>query len=287
MIRSKSVEDRLRDGRLDAKTRDSLFRRKIEQGANCAPFVSKAILQTVKEVFPLDADDLANQLELGRIRLLVVAAQEPAGKALDQCQKTSVLLTLDAGKADFEVRMGQSVTGLRRARILRMCCEAKEQGGLLSYEDLAYRLLNCGVRTIVRDVERLRHEGLVVPTRGQQQDIGPGQTHRVQAVRLFLEGHEPMQIARRLYHSLSSIENYLTTFGRVALLTNRGHSDDEIAFIIRRSTPLVAAYRQLHDQFAKKRSAQNRLREILDRVERGVSPGKKTPSATKPRRAKP
>ena len=287
MIRSKSVEDRLRDGRFDAKTRDSLFRRKIEQGANCAPFVSKAILQTVKEVFPLDADDLANQLELGHIRLLVVAAHEPAGKALDECQKTSVLLSLDAGKADFEVRMGQAVTGLRRARILRMCCEAKEQGGLLTYEDLAYRLLNCGVRTIVRDVERLRHKGLVVPTRGQQQDIGPGQTHRGQAVRLFLEGHEPMEIARRLYHSLSSIENYLTTFGRVALLANRGHSDDEIAFIIRRSTPLVAAYRQLADQFAKKRSAQDRLRAIFERLETAVSPGKKTPSAIKPRRAKP
>ena len=287
MIRSKSVEDRLRNGRLDAKTRDSLFRRKIEQGANCAPFVSKVILQAVKEVFPLDPEDLTNQLELGRIRMLVVAAHEPAGKALDECQKTSVLLTLDAGKADFEVRVNQGVTGLRRTRILRMCCEAREQGGLLSYEDLAYRLLNCGVRTIVRDVERLRREGLVVPTRGQQQDIGPGQTHRVQAVRLFLEGHEPMEIARRLYHALSSIENYVTTFGRVALLANQGYSDDEIAFIIRRSSPLVAAYRRLNEQFANKRAAQRRFGEIFDRLEKGVSPGKKTPFAAKRRRAKP
>ena len=287
MIRSKSVEEHLRDGRLDAKTRESLFRRKIEQGANCAPFVSKAILQTVKEVFPLDPEDLTNQLELGRIRLLVVAAHEPAGKALDECQKTSVLMTLDAGKADFEVRVNQGVTGLRRTRILRLSCEAREQGGLLSYEDLAYRLLNCGVRTIVRDVQRLRREGLVVPTRGQQQDIGPGQTHRVQAVRLFLEGHEPMEIARRLYHALSSIENYVTTFGRVALLANQGYSDDEIAFIIRRSSPLAAAYRRLNEQFTNKRSAQARFREIFARLERGLSPGKKTPSGTKHRRAKP
>jgi len=287
MIRSKAIEDRLRDGRLDAKTRDSLFRRKIEQGANCPPFVSRAILQAVKEVFPLDADDLANQLELGRIRMLVVAAHEPAGKALKECQKTSVLLTLDAGKADFEVRVNQSVTGLRRTRILRLCCEAREQGGLLSYEDLAYRLLNCGMRTIVRDVERLRREGLIVPTRGQQQDIGPGQTHRVQAVRLFLEGHEPMEIARRLYHALSSIENYLTTFGRVALLANQDYSDDEIAFIIRRSSPLVAAYRRLNEQFANKRSARTRFHEIFGRLETGLSPGKKTPFAAKRRRAKP
>jgi hypothetical protein len=281
MIRSKEIEDRLRQGRLAAKTRESLFRRKIEQGANCAPFVSKAILQTVKEVFPIDPEDEAAQLGLGRLKLLVVAAEEPAGKSLEECQKVPVVLTLDAAKEDAEVRAWQGVTGLRRTRILRLAVEAREQGGLLSYEDLAYRLLNCGLRTLVRDVARLRQEGLVVPTRGQQHDIGRGQTHRVQAVRLFLEGHEPMEIARRLYHALSSIENYLTTFGRVVLLANKGYGDDEIAFILRRSTPLVAAYRQLARQLANKRTAQARFREILQRVEKAFSLGKNGSSGRK------
>jgi hypothetical protein len=281
MIRSKEIEDRLRQGRLAAKTRESLFRRKIEQGANCAPFVSKAILQTVKEVFPIDPEDEAAQLGLGRLKLLVVAAEEPAGKSLEECQKVPVVLTLDAAKEDAEVRAWQGVTGLRRTRILRLAVEAREQGGLLSYEDLAYRLLNCGLRTLVRDVARLRQEGLVVPTRGQQHDIGRGQTHRVQAVRLFLEGHEPMEIARRLYHAISSIENYLTTFGRVVLLANKGYGDDEIAFILRRSTPLVAAYRQLARQLANKRTAQARFREILQRVEKAFSLGKNGSSGRK------
>jgi hypothetical protein len=224
MLRTRTIEDQLRKGRLEAKTLDSMFRRRIEEGANCAPFVSQAILKTVKELYPLDHDDLQRQLDVGQIKLLVVAAEEPPGKPLDQCQKVPVMLTFDAGHDDLEVRAWRGVTGLRRTRILRMCCQAREQGGLLSYEDLAYRLLNCGTRTIVRDVEDLRTEGLVVPTRGQQQDIGPGQTHRVKAVELFLEGHEPREIAQRLYHSLSSIENYVTTFGRVALLANSGFS---------------------------------------------------------------
>lgn len=267
MIRSKSIEHELRNGRLDAKTRDSLFRRRIEHGANVAPFVSKAILQTVKDVFPIDHEDLHNQLDLGRIRLLVVAAHEPPGKALEDCQKLPVVLTLDAARDDFDVRVQQGVTALRRTRIMRLTTEAREQGGLLSYEDLAYRLLNCGVRTLVRDVEHLRRQRIVVPTRGQQQDIGPGQTHRVQAVRLFLEGNEPRQIARRLYHSLSSIENYVTTFGRVALLANKGYGDDEIAFVIRRSSSLVAGYRTLYTEFAQKRSARTRLNEIFTQVD--------------------
>ena len=78
MIRTKLVEEKLRHQRLDAKSLDNLFRRRIEQGANCSPFVSGAILQTVKDVFPLSAEDTNNTLGLGQIKLLVVAATEPA-----------------------------------------------------------------------------------------------------------------------------------------------------------------------------------------------------------------
>jgi Protein of unknown function (DUF1670) len=274
MIRTKLIEDQLRRGRLDAKTLDSMFRRRIEEGANCSPFVSQAILAAVKEIFAVGPEDPENQLGLGQIRLLVVAAEEPAGKALEECQKVSALLTLDAGQPDFQVRVAHGVEGLRRSRILRVTAEAREQGGLLSYEDLAYRLFNCGVRTIVRDVQDLRRREIEVPTRGQQQDIGPGQTHRVQAVRLYLKGLEPNEIARRLYHTLGSIENYGTTFARVAFLVNKGYADDEIAFVMRRSTPLVTAYRKLLGEFQGKPSAGQRLREILARV-RSTSPGTK------------
>src|SRR6266446_7910140 len=194
MIRTKLVEEKRRHQRLDAKSLDNLFRRRIEQGANCSPFVSGAILQTVKDVFPLSAEDTNNTLGLGQIKLLVVAAHEPAGKSLEECQKVTVNLTLDAGLDDFETRQAYGVEGLRRHRLLRMTAEARDQGGLLSYEDLAFRLLNCGVRTIVRDVGALRQRDLEVPSRGQQQDIGPGQTHRVQAVRLYLQGLEANEI---------------------------------------------------------------------------------------------
>ena len=205
MIPLKLVEDQLRQGRIDAKTLDSLCRRRIEEGANCSPFVSQAILATVKEVFAIGPEEPDHHLGLGRIRLLVVAAQEPAGKPLAGCQKVSVLLTLDTGPEDYQVRLAHGVEGLRRCRILRVTAEAREQGGLLSYEDLAFRLFNCGVRTIVRDVQALRRRGIEVPARGQQQDIGPGQTHRVQAVRLYLQGLEANEIACRLYYTLRSI----------------------------------------------------------------------------------
>jgi hypothetical protein len=272
VIRTKLFEEQLRQGRLDAKTLDSMFRRRIEHGANCSPFVSQAILAAVKEVFLIGPDDRDSELGLGRIRLLIVAAAEPAGKPLEECQKVTALLTLDAGQEDYQIRLSHGVEGLRRARILRVTTEAREQGGLLSYEDLAFRLFNCGVRTIVRDVQDLRRRDIEVPTRGQQRDIGPGQTHRVQAVRLYLQGLEANEIARRLYHTIGSIENYVTTFARVVFLANRGYADDEIAFVMRRSSPLVTAYRKLLSEFQAKPGARRRLAEILARVEVPATP---------------
>lgn len=56
------AEDRLREGCLGAETGDGLWRRRIEQGANGSPFLSKAVLQTVEEVFPPAGKDLTNRL---------------------------------------------------------------------------------------------------------------------------------------------------------------------------------------------------------------------------------
>jgi Protein of unknown function (DUF1670) len=97
----------------------------------------------------------------------------------------------------------------------------------------------------------------------------------VQAVRLYLRGLEAKEIARRLYHTLSSIENYITTFARIVILVNKGDADDEIAFVIRRSSPLVAAYRKLQNEFQDKPTARRRLDEIRARIEPPAAPAAK------------
>jgi hypothetical protein len=86
-------------------------------------------------------------------------------------------------------------------------------------------------------------------------------------VRLYLAGLEANEIARRLYHTLGSVENYVTTFARVVFLANKGYGDDEIAFVMRRSSPLVAAYRKLLDEFRDNPATHRRLAEVLARVE--------------------
>ena len=91
-----------------------MFRRRIEEGANCSPFVSRAILGIVKEVFGLNPDDADHPASgLARSSSSVVAiAAEPAGKPLQQCQKVTVRLTLDDAAEDFQVRIEHSIDGL-------------------------------------------------------------------------------------------------------------------------------------------------------------------------------
>lgn len=280
MIRNQQVQERWRKRRLDGKSIETMFQNRLIEEVQCSPIVARAIWGMVNETLcgPVEVGDKAARV--GQLIFLAVSAEEPAGKPLTQCQKVTVRLTLDAGADDQEVRWRLGLDGVRRARVLRLCVEAREQGGLLSYEDLAVRLLNCGVRTVVRDVAQMRTSGIVVPSRGQQQDIGPGQTHRVQAVRLYLAGHEPQQIADRLYHSLKAIENYLTTFGRVVFLTNHDCDRDEIAFVVQRSSVLVAEHQRLANA-ATSGAAQRRIAEIVRRANPTASAKQPVSSAKK------
>jgi len=63
---------------------------------------------------------------------------------------------------------------------------------------------------------------MIVPTRGQQKDIGPGVSHKVETIRLFMERRTYIEIERRLKHSLTAIKRYILTFFRVAYLTEKG-----------------------------------------------------------------
>ena len=66
MIRTKSIEDQLRRGRLDAKTLDSMFRRRIEEGANCSHSSPRRFWPLSRRSFPpLDPRRLITSLGLG------------------------------------------------------------------------------------------------------------------------------------------------------------------------------------------------------------------------------
>ena len=63
------------------------------------------------------------------------------------------VVTLDAETEDQITRLNYGATALRRKRLLRIRTEAVEQNVVLTREDIAYRIFNCGVRTVSRNVK--------------------------------------------------------------------------------------------------------------------------------------
>jgi hypothetical protein len=158
----------------------------------------------------------------------------------------TVVLTLDAGEKDLQIRRTEGVQALRRHRMQRMCIEAYQQGGLLTIEDLAYRLLNCGPRTLSRDLEYLRSQDVVLPLRSTIKDMGRSPSHRALIIEQWLQGKEYSDIARHTHHSVASVQNYIGKFKRIIALAKEGYDIHTIAFLVKVSPSLAESYHALY-----------------------------------------
>ncbi len=261
--------------RLTAKTLDQVFAMRVKEGMGCSRFEAQALTDLVKEVyFPWLAQPEA--IQAGQLAMTAVSAGEPGHKPLSRCKMVPVVLTLYAGEEDHKYRVAQEgaqgTVALRRRQIVRMAQEALDQGALLTAEDFAFRIFNCGLRTISRDLKALAKENIVVPLRSQQKDAGRALTHRVQAVELYLKRYTFTQIRQRIRHSLSSIANYVVTFAVVVAHTRDGHSVDEIAFLMQISPSLVQVYQALYERYDVP-EYRERIDEIIATVKtRGMRP---------------
>ncbi len=272
MIRQPALEQQ---NRMMVKTLDQVFVARAQEGLGCSLFEAQSLTELVKEVyFPWLAQSQA--IQAGQLILTVVSADEPGHKPLAQCKMVPVILTLYAGPEDYEYRLAHGpdgVAALRQRQIERMANEALDQGGLLTAEDLAFRVFNCGLRTISRDLKALAAQGVVVPLRSQQKDAGRALSHRVQAVELYLKRHTFTQIRERIRHSLPAIANYVVSFALVAAHTRDGHPRDEIAFLMQISPALVQQYQELYERYNTP-EYHERIEEIIATVKRrGFQPG--------------
>jgi hypothetical protein len=175
--------------RLRQKQQEVQFTNRLQAGMNCPPFEEKAIPNCVYGVCQPFFDNPAS-MKPGQILFEIVAVENSAKEKLSACQMKTVVLTLDAGVSDLSVREREGVTGLRRHRPERIASEAFQQGGLLTVEDIANRLLNCGERTVTRDIKALKDKGFILPLRSTIRDMGGSVSHREMIVRHRLLGME-------------------------------------------------------------------------------------------------
>jgi len=231
--------------RLTQKQLNQQFVNEIIQGLQCSPFEANAILDTVFKVYAPYFETSGN-LKPGQILFQVISIETSSNTKLKDSTQITVTLTLDAGLEDLKIRKEKGVVDLRRHRIQRACHEAFQQGGLLTVEDLANRLFNCGERTICRDLQYFRKNDIILPLRSVIKDMGRSISHRSIIVKEWLKGKEYTEISRDTHHSVSAIKNYITKFKRAISLAEEGYDIHTIAFMVKLSANLVEEYYTLY-----------------------------------------
>jgi hypothetical protein len=255
--------------RLALKTPEAAFEHVLQQEFGFAPRIARALLHTAQEM--LVGTTPAAGVQPGQIRQVVASLDAPFGPPLAETDKVTVTLTVDSGAEDAAVQAALGAEGVRRKRILRLTEEALAQHGVLTQEDLA-RALQVSARTIRRSVQALKREGHVVPTRGEVQGVGRGQTHKVKIITLWLDRTSYPQIMRQTYHSQASVRRYISTFLRMVVLQRRGWSQREISFLTRSSEHLVQEYLTLYEKAQQDPARAAKLEQELVRVSSNGAP---------------
>lgn len=251
--------------RLHCKTLDAQFKTTIREGLNCSPFEAEAVVEVVHEIYGAALGRPEAAALPGQVSLVVVDADEPAGKPVAECEKRNIRLTVHRGAQDDRCLQRQGADGFRQSRIPDLCQEALSQGALLTREDLAYRVFFVSPRTISRDLQALRKTApdTPIPLRSTVHDIGPVLTHRTQIVRLALEGKTTSQICRIMRHSPAAVVNYVSTFTRCAQLAKQDMQAGQIAFLLRRGRGLVERYLELLEECGRDKNLAYHLGELL------------------------
>jgi uncharacterized protein YerC len=183
----------------------------------------------------------------GQMLFEVVGIENSPRKKLSECTMLSVILTLDSGEEDLRIKQDQGVIGLRRHRLQRVCYEAFQQGGLLTVEDVANRLLNCGERTVCRDIEFFKNQNIILPLRSTVKDMGKSISHRSQIIKEWLQGNEYSEISRKTNHSVDAVANYVDKFKRIVCLAKDNYEINTIAFMVKLSPSLTQEYYTLYE----------------------------------------
>lgn len=167
------------------------------------------------------------------------------GKTIAQTKLKPVVLDMisDSDIDDFRTPMHHRE--IRLKRLERWTTQAYDQGALLTQLDLAV-LLNTSTNTISDYIQEYRDlYKRPLPTRGNVQLIGSGQTHKREIITLHLKGYLTPTISQKTSHSREAVERYIRDFEAVKLLATKFDDVDVISRIIRLTPRVVKQYLDL------------------------------------------
>ena len=177
-----------------------------------AQLLCDEIVSLVDECFVTE-----DQLRLGQA--LVLAPETGQGNSfrygLDQLRMRAVRLTLLTPEDVAALATGASHLEVRMTRMARMVHEAFDQGACLTTSQLGL-LVGLSPATVANQIRRYHEEhGELLPLRGIVEDCSSATTHKVEIVRLHLEGLATSEISEKTHHTPKSVERYLRRFNQV------------------------------------------------------------------------
>ena len=95
----------------------------------------------------------------------------------------------------------------------------------------------------------MRGKEINVRTRGYIRDIGRGVSHKTKIVELWIKRYTYTEIKMRMQHSLDSIKEYITKFGKVVILKEMNYPVSNIRFILGVSETLLNEYIGLYEKY--------------------------------------
>jgi DNA-binding Lrp family transcriptional regulator len=251
------------------KTPEQVFINSLRKEYELSPAESAGILELAKNCLFGEVPEI-----LGKQKFLCASRRAKHGRALKEQEMVEVELTLDGGIEDLDVLRTQGSKALRQLKILRLTEEAYNQEGLLTQEDIG-RLLQVSSRTVREDIRELQKDGNLVRTRGNEQDIGRGISHKSRIIELYLKGYTYDVIIRRSRHSAHSIKRYINSFGRLLLILSHGiRNVSEISRLLHQSERLTKEYLELYDKYRKEEHWPKVYQELLEEL-KALYPAKK------------
>jgi hypothetical protein len=246
--------------RREIKSSEGEFIWELKNSYELSPKLSEQILITAKESLLREY-----QLKEGQIEVTVIGIEERSGKLIEKVEKKKIRLTIDNGKEDIEVIKEYGRIGYRETKIQRITGEAIEQGGVLSQEDIS-KYLSVSLRTVKRDISRIKQRGIEVVTRGYLHNIGRGQTHKVKIIGMYLDGKTYSEIKLTARHSTGAIKRYIESFTKVLMAQSKGiYERKEISAVTGIGEGLVKQYLELIRESKKDKTRSENLKELIKR----------------------
>jgi len=179
-------------------------------------------------------------------------------KPMNQMKLIPVTITIIAKEELHQLAQGKTLRAMRPKIVARILKEAYEQGGVLSFNDIAV-ITGMNIRASKKAASDYckEHPDEILPHSGTIFDCGNTLTHKRKIIKCYLEGQLTKQISQRTNHHPQNVDNYIRSFEQVRTLHADGKTVQEICFFTQKSEYLVAEYVHIINELKSSKNKPN------------------------------